>query len=139
MPGTLSFVAPLPSTTTSVSNNTTTTSSSGNYPVEITLQDPNDRLRLGMSAKVTIIEDEKPDALTVPISTITTDADGTSSVTVVGADGSETQIPVTVDLKTDYYAAVTGDGLNEGDQLKPADTMKAAEGDGTDGGANIMY
>ena len=43
------------------------------------------------------------------------------------------------DLKTDYYAAVTGDGLNEGDQLKPADTMKAAEGDGTDGGANIMY
>ncbi|MDD6282643.1 MAG: HlyD family efflux transporter periplasmic adaptor subunit [Oribacterium sp.] len=139
MPGTLSFVAPLPSTTTSVSNNTTTTSSSGNYPVEITLQDPNDRLRLGMSAKVTIIEDEKPDALTVPISTITTDADGTSSVTVVGADGSETQIPVTVDLKTDYYAAVTGDGLNEGDQLKPADTMEAAEGDGTDGGANIMY
>jgi multidrug efflux pump subunit AcrA (membrane-fusion protein) len=58
--------------------------------------------------------------LTVPVAAIVTTASGTSYVTVAGADGKQTQVPVTPGISENGYVQVTpapGHKLAAGDNV----------------------
>ncbi len=118
MTGEVTFVSPIPGiTNTSKDSTSTTKSTSNNYPIEVTIQDPSDRLRIGMTAKIKIIENEAKDVLAVPSSYITTDESGENVVTVKNDDGCSRMVKVETGLKTDYYIEVRSDELKEGDTV----------------------
>lgn len=112
MAGTLSFISPVPKS--EVDNNGKTTVST-NYEIQATFKEPNDRLRLGMNAKTTILIDEKKNALSVPASCIQTDGDRTYiTVLVDEATGETKEIDVTTGLETAYDVEISGNGVKEG-------------------------
>lgn len=118
MSGRVTFVSPIPGiTNTSKDSTTTTKTSSSNYPIEVTLDNPSERLRIGMSAKIKIVENEAKDVLAVPGSYISTDYDGNSIVKVKNDDGTEKEVKVETGLKTDYYVEVKSPELKEGDKI----------------------
>lgn len=115
MAGNLSFVSPVPKT--SVDGNGTTTTST-DYEIKADFEEQNERLRLGMNAKTTIIIAEAKDVLSVPGSYIQTDGDKSFVTVLVDEATGETQdIDVTIGLETDYDVEVTGEGLEEGMQI----------------------
>ena len=70
---------------------TTSSSSSSStggvsYTVKIDILNQNDRLRLGMNAKLSIITDMRENVLSVPYDAINTRDDGTKYITVVADD-----------------------------------------------------
>ncbi|SFG18506.1 HlyD family efflux transporter periplasmic adaptor subunit [Oribacterium sp. WCC10] len=124
MNGEVTFVSPIPGVTSTGKDSSTTNakSSSSNYPIEVTLQDPSDRLRIGMSAKIKILEKEVKDVLAVPGTYIDTDEEGNSIVYVMEDDGSRKAVKVETGLKTDYYIEVKSDELKEGDNVVSSST-----------------
>jgi multidrug efflux pump subunit AcrA (membrane-fusion protein) len=130
MDGILTFVSPVPKATTASSstNESAGASASTDYPIEVTITNPSDRLRIGMTAKLTIIQQEVTDALTVSESSVQIDDNGQPYVEVVtgtDADGNQTtqNISVSYGLKTDYYVQIIGDGISEGMEVKMPDLM----------------
>ena len=116
MSGVVTFVSPIPGVTNNTKDSTSTAKVSGsNYPIEVTLDDPSERLRIGMTAKIKILEQEASQVLAVPASYITTDFDGEDVVYVQGADDSATPVKVEVGLKTDYYVEIRSEDIHEGD------------------------
>lgn len=112
MAGTLSFISPVPKSEVD-SNGRTTVST--NYEIQATFKEPNDRLRLGMNAKTTILIDEKKNVLAVPASCIQTDGDRTYiTVLVDEATGETKEIDVTTGLETAYDVEISGNGVKEG-------------------------
>lgn len=118
MHGTVTFVSPVPAMETSTTDNKTTTTNSGTYPVEVTLKDPSERLRIGMAAKLTIIEQEKKNVLTLPENVIQKDDAGNFYVTVCSGQGEEKKVAIKEGLKTDYYVEVISEELKEGDEVR---------------------
>ena len=93
------------------------TSSSG-YEVTIKIKDTNDALRVGMTAKCSIILNEADDVLAVPYDAIQTNSDGDSVIYVMDTDTRQkTEVVVTKGMESDYYVEVTGDNLSEGMQV----------------------
>jgi len=103
LPAKVSFVSP------TVTNSNTGSSS---YAIEIALNDANTNLRIGMTAKASIVLDAAYDVLTVPYDCIETDKDG-NSVVYIDQNGEKTAMEVEVGKQGDYYAEVSGDGLDE--------------------------
>lgn len=120
MKGSLTFVSPTPAA--AVANSDGSTSTTTGYPIEITIENPSERLRIGMKAKVTIVVDTVKDVLAVPSSAIQQDDDGSFFVEVAEdadkdgyADGEDFQkVAVTQGLATDYLIEVSGKDLKEG-------------------------
>ena len=77
-----------------------------------------DRLRIGMAAKLTIIEKEKKNVLSLPGNVIQMKNDTDGTVTVISPDGTEREVAVKIGMKTDYYVEVISDTLKEGDQVR---------------------
>ena len=96
----------------------TTGSSSATYTVKIELTTPNDRLRLGMNAKLSIITNKSENVLAVPYDAITEKEDGTKSVTIIKDDNSEEEINVTTGLESGYYTEISSDKLKAGMKVK---------------------
>ncbi len=115
--GTVSYVAVTSDSTTS-SSSSGTDSTSASYEVKITLDDTDDRLRVGMTAKASVILESVTDAYAVAYDCVETDSDGNSYVTAVADDGTETKIEVTLGLESDYYVQIISDELSEGLQVK---------------------
>lgn len=108
--------------------------SSGNttYTVKIALDNQNDRLRLGMNAKISIILDSKENVWTVPYDAVYEREDGTHYIEilknnpVVGGDAhidsdatidpnSETEeLNVTKGIEGTYYVEIISDKLTDG-------------------------
>lgn len=103
LPAKVSFVSP----TASGSN-----TGSASYAVEIALDDKNTDLRIGMTAKASIVLDAAYDVLTVPYDCVETDGDG-NAVLYIDRDGEKTPVPVEVGMQGDYYVEVSGEGLDE--------------------------
>jgi RND family efflux transporter MFP subunit len=103
LPAKVSFVSP------SVTNSNMGSSS---YAIEIALDDPNTDLRIGMTAKASIVLNAAYDVLTVPYDCVTTDEEGNSTITI-DDNGEQKVIPVTVGMEGDYYVEVSGDDLTE--------------------------
>lgn len=135
MTGEVTFVSPIPGvTSTSKDSSSTTKASTNNYPIEVTIQDPSDRLRIGMTAKIKIIENEAKDVLAVPSSYIMTDDSGESVLYVKNDDGTKRDVRVETGLKTDYYVEVKSDELKEGDTVTGAALLDLGGDMSLDGG-----
>ena len=108
------------------SSSTSTSSSSSAsviyYYVTLDVEDPDNVLLPGMTARVDIHTAERPNALAVPISALKADANG-SYVLLVNGDGSVVEQPVTTGIYSDEYVEIL-DGLSDGDQV--SNTYKAA-------------
>ena len=108
------------------------TSSRASYKVRIHLDGKNDRLRLGMNVRVSIVTQEAENVLTVPYDAVQKKEDGTFFVEAVigkedakktgkgknskkASDGAETEkIPVQKGIEGTYYTEVISDRLAEG-------------------------
>lgn len=103
LPAKVSFVSP-----------TAESSGAGSavYKIEIALEDSNTDLRIGMTAKASIVLDAAYDVLTVPYDCVETDEEGNSAV-YIEKDGEKKQISVDVGMQGDYYVEVSGEGLDE--------------------------
>lgn len=119
--GIVTFVAPTPDSSASADgtqNVSTTTSAS--YSIEITLDDYDERLRIGMTAKTSIILESKENVFAVAYDCVETDEEGNSYITVVddGENDSQAQstkkVQVELGMESDYYVEIISDELYEG-------------------------
>ena len=99
----------------------TAASSDATYTVHIALKEQNERLRIGMNAKISIITDSVKDAWSVPLESVQTDEDGREYIEVEEekkVDGRKTttkrKIPVTTGIEGTYYIQIMSDELKEG-------------------------
>ena len=107
--GEVTYVAPTGTTGQTMGSNSGTAS----YEIQITLNEPQDKLRAGMTASVSIALEESRDALAVPYDCVQTNADG-DSVIYVDDNGEKKEVKVTTGIETDYYTEVISDELSEG-------------------------
>lgn len=102
-------------TSSSSSSSSSSSASVIYYYVTLDVDDPDDVLRLGMTARVEINTAEKEDALVVPIAALKTNDNG-SYVLRVNASGQTEQVPVTTGIYSDEYVEILS-GLSEGDRV----------------------
>lgn len=102
-------------TSTSSSSSSSSSASVIYYYVTLDVDDPDDVLRLGMTARVEINTAEKEDALVVPIAALKTNDNG-SYVLRINASGQTEQVPVTTGIYSDEYVEILS-GLSEGDRV----------------------
>lgn len=148
--GVVTFVAPAPNTSNSASNTGTTntssmssgTSSSG-YEIQITLNENNERLRIGMTAKTSIILESAEDVYAVAYDCVKTDEEGNTYIEVLNnssinnktdtesmdknnrthtqsIDNSNKSIQIVyveVGMESDYYTEIISEELYEGMQI----------------------
>ena len=93
-------------------------SGSATYLVKIELKEQNDRLRLGMNAKTSIITEESTDVWSVPYDAVFTREDGTTylqEITGKDEDGNYVtkELNVTIGLQGTYYVEVISDKVSE--------------------------
>lgn len=96
---------------------TSTSSSSDGYEVQIALKTADDRLKLGLTARCSIVEEEAADVFAVPYDAISQNTSGESVINVSeGENGNvlKKQIVVTKGMESDYYVEVQSDELTEG-------------------------
>lgn len=116
----------------------TTSSSSSNsasviyYYVTLDVDDPDDVLKLGMTARVDINTAEKENALVVPIAALKTNDKG-SYVQRVTADGKTEQVPVTTGIYSDEYVEILS-GLEAGDKVSITYTAQKSSSTQRQGG-----
>lgn len=108
--GTVTFVSPTAATSM--------TSTDVTYLVRISVDTPNDRLRLDMSASLSIIIEQHENALTVPYNAVQEDEQGNAYVEIVEEDGSFTKVPITVVMESNYYTEIASDALTEGQKVR---------------------
>ena len=105
--------------TTGTSSTTSSASSSSGsviyYYVTLDVDDPNDELRIGMTARVDINTSEKENAMVVPIAALKTNDKG-SYVLRVNAAGQTEQVQVTTGIYSDEFVEILS-GLNVGDKV----------------------
>lgn len=141
MAGTLNFVSPVPKKNTNTektsAGNSSDTGNKNDYLVEAGFRERNDHLRLGMTAKTTIILDEVKDAFVVPYNCVEEENEK-YYVTVltnvannaVNQDDknsnrnkekivqpAQQKIEVEKGLETDYYVQIKAGTLKEGLQI----------------------
>lgn len=106
--GTVKFISP------TASQNTGSVGAS--YTVQISVDTPDERLRLDMTASLSIIIKEDENALTVPYNAVQTDVDGKTYVEVY-EDGETRQVYVTVVMESNYYTEISAGDLKEGQSV----------------------
>ena len=131
--GKIKFIAPSAGNTGTSGINGVDNSSSGGYEVEIAINTKDERLRMGMTARCSIILEEAKDVFAVPYDAIHENQDGTNVIYVeempdqdvqereITEESGNTQdsngyreIEVTKGMESDYYVEISGDGLSEG-------------------------
>ena len=82
--GTLTFVSPVPESSSSSSStgSSSSSSSSTNYPIEISIDGRDDRLRIGMTAETSVLTESRKGVMAVPYDAIEEDADGSTYINV---------------------------------------------------------
>lgn len=88
------------------------------YLVRISVDTQNERLRLDMSASLSIIIEQHENAMTVPYNAVQEDEQGNTYVEVMEEDGTTTKVPVTVVLESNYYTEIKSDSLTEGQKIR---------------------
>lgn len=121
--GKVTFVAPSTvSTGVAETGSMGSGSSSDGYEIEITLDKKDDRLRMGMTARCSIILEEAEDVYAVPYDAVHENKDGKSVIYVedmgqageVQEKAGQREIEVTKGMESDYYVEISGNGLSEG-------------------------
>ena len=90
--------------------------SNATYTVKIALDRPNDRLRLGMNAKLSIITEMKENVWTVPYESVYTREDGTKYVEIAKNETGEEkeELDVQTGIEGSYYIEIISDKLKDG-------------------------
>ncbi len=109
-------------------------SDSSGYEVTISIKDKNDALRVGMTAKCSIIMEEVDDVYAVPYDAIQTNSNGDSVIYVMNSEtNARSEVTVTKGMESDYYVEVSGDDLEEGLQvIIPTDSTESATDSSSD-------
>lgn len=147
--GLVTFVSPVPTagteTTTTNADGTTSVvpasepSSSGGkvtHRVEVSLGDINERLRVGMKAKVNFILERIPDVLCVTTEAIQYDEDGSSYLMVQDPETEEkTKVPVETGMVSDTYTEIVSGEVKEDDIVvyTIVDSGEGADSDALEG------
>ena len=129
MKGSLSFVAPTPNEPTYSADGTL--SGSTDYAIEADFGSQPEGLRIGMTARLSIITGEKDGALAVPDNCIFTGADGSSYITVAGDDKEEKKINVERGISNDYYTEIISPEISE--------NMKVIVPEEDNSGSGVFY
>jgi len=142
--GTVVFVSPTATKNSTKTTDTTSTTASvsksrATYRVDVQIDDSNENLRLGMTAKMTFITASSENAIAVPSSDIKTSDDGSKYVVIQTKDGSTKNVTVTTGISDDFYTEITGGDLKEGEMIVESDMDENSadatlESMGTDGG-----
>lgn len=128
--GNITFVAPSTSSTSSTQSNegsstmSSSTSSDG-YEVDIAITSTDDRLKMGLTAKCSIILEEVNDVFAVPYDAIHKNSNGDNVIYVAEDNNNEDnsssnsykEVTVTKGMESDYYVEISGDELSEGLQV----------------------
>ena len=141
--GTVSFVSPTATknsskTTEDESTTSSVSKSRATYRVDVTIEDANPNLRLGMTAKMTFITAQVKDAIVVPTADLQTDGDGNKYVVLQNSDGTTKNVTVETGISDDFYTEIKENLLNEGETI--VETMEDGSTDsvlsdmGADGG-----
>jgi RND family efflux transporter MFP subunit len=93
-----------------------------NYPVTISIDNPPDSVKSGMTASLNVITQQKDNVLMVPNRAIRTL--GRQKVATVLFEGQQIQVPVTTGMNNDTMTEVTS-GLKEGDVVLISGTTTA--------------
>lgn len=102
------------------------------YYVTLDVDDPDNDLLPGMTARVEVVTSEKKYALAVPISSLKTNANG-SYVLLVKGDGSTEERSVKTGIYSDDYVEVV-DGISEGDKISNTYKVAMNKNNGEKGG-----
>ena len=93
----------------------TAINSDGDFEVIVRIDTPDERLRIGMNAKLTVVLESRSSVFSVPYDAITADEAGNTVVVSLEADGvTRKNIPVTVGMETDYFVEISGPDLQAG-------------------------
>ncbi len=135
--GEISYVAKtkgVSRTGTSTANNGTagsngySTAAASGYVIRIQLKENNKNLRIGMTARCSIIIEEAADVFAVPYDAVYRNKNGDTVLYVEDGNGTRRELTVSKGMESDYYVEVMGEELKEGLQvLIPADTDEGEE------------
>lgn len=144
--GEITFISPSTNSSSTQSDNMQSSDSSSGYEVKINIKTADDRLRMGLTAKCSIVLSEATDVFAVPYDAIHEDADGNTVIyvkdqtannvenTTGASDNKENQqtaqkeVKVTKGMESDYYVEISGDDLQEGMQvIIPSDETTASD------------
>lgn len=135
--GEISYVAKtkgVSRTGTSAANNGTAGSNgysaaaASGYVIRIQLKENNKNLRIGMTARCSIIIEEAADVFAVPYDAVYRNKNGDTVLYVEDGNGTRREITVSKGMESDYYVEVMGEELKEGLQvLITADTGEGEE------------
>ena len=114
--GTIDFVSPTG----------TKSGADTSYKIRIKLKDTNDRLRLDMSASLSIIIQEKENAVTVPYNAVQEDDNGKTFIEIKNLDDTFRKVFVDVLMESNYYTEI-----KMSDEIKVGDTIKIIEEEST--------
>lgn len=103
-------------------------SGSATYLVKIELKEQNERLRLGMNAKTSIITEESVDVWSVPYDAIYTRADGTTYVQEITGKDEEgnyvtKELDVKIGLQGTYYVEIISDKVSDKTEILVPDAQ----------------
>ncbi len=96
------------------------------YAARYTILNPDDAIRLGMSATLTLTEQDKERAVRLPLTAVFNHGRG-PSVWVVGASGKLTARPVTI-ARYEGQSALIASGVSEGEKVVVLGVEKLDEG-----------
>lgn len=116
--GRLTQISPTTSAAGGDAAGSSAASGSGGFAAEVTLTGDAAGLRIGMNAKVEIIQSAAEDVFVVPCDAVGQNEDGSRYI-LVRQDGADAEnafapVPVTTGAENDYYIEVRGEALREG-------------------------
>lgn len=115
MTGELKSISPVPKLV-QTEKGTGTDAGKSEYPIEVSIHNPGEKLRFGMTTKTSIVENAVKDAWVVPYTCVLSDENGKNFIQA--AEGEMVKkIEVQKGLETDYYVQILGEGLKEGIQI----------------------
>lgn len=144
--GEITFVAPSAGSTSlstgtaqsgdSGTMSSSSSSSSEGYEVEIAIETADERLKMGMTAKCSVILEEAEDVYAVPYDAVHDNSDGTSVIYVTESNGNSTasrEVQVTKGMESDYYVEISSQELSDGmNVVIPTDASSSSSADSSD-------
>lgn len=92
--------------------------SSGGFSAEVTVKQADSGLLIGTNANVEIILSTTEDVFVVPLDAVEEQEDGSTVVYVKNDQGEFEPVQVTCGQENDYYVEISGDGLQEGMEVR---------------------
>lgn len=114
--GEVIYVSSIATSNDSMQTTSMTTNAGATYKIQVSINNQNERLRLGMNAKLSIVTDMKENVLSVPYDSIHDEEDGKKYLEIAKDDeGKEIEkINIKTGIEGTYYVEVISNELKEG-------------------------